>query len=331
VRCDGAKAFVGSVCKLFNKKMGVKVHSIEPYSPQQNGQVERVNQEIMRHLRAIVLSQESGVNSQLRWGLLAPAARRIVNNTFNWETGTTPNELLYGGYADTELSLFEEQYALGEGESVPGWRYARELEEAQWMLLQRSELHQEEVLKAVIQAAESRGAREIQEGEWVLVRRGGMSQRPKGKLQSRYMGPYLVVDRPDPTSSLVSCQHLATKQTCKFHMSDVQVVDLSHYHQITDAMPLALRDEWTYLIDSVVGHRPEGNRKLPSGRLRQKSSYSFLVKYALLPESNEVGEENPCWQPWANCQHLTALRDYCARPEVSRVLGPNFYVSDGEE
>lgn len=331
IRCDGAKAFVGSVCRLFNKKMGVKVHSIEPYSPQQNGQVERVNQEIMRHLRAIVLSQESGVNSQLRWGLLAPAARRIVNNTFNWETGTTPNELLYGGYADTEMSLFEEHYALGEGESVPGWRYACELEEAQWMLLRRSELHQEEVLKAVLQAAESRGAREIQEGEWVLVRRGGMSQRPKGKLQSRYMGPYLVVDRPDPTSSLVSCQHLATKQTGKFHMSDVQVVDLSHYHQITDAMPLALRDEWTYLIDSVVGHRPEGNRKLPSGRLRQKSSYSFLVKYALLPESNEVGEENPCWQPWANCQHLIALRDYCARPEVSRVLGPNFYVSDGEE
>jgi hypothetical protein len=99
--CDGAKTFVGSVCKLFNKKIGVKVHSIEPYSPQQNGQVERVNQEIMRHLRAIVLSQESGVNSQLRWGLLAPAARRIVNNTFNWETGTTLNELLYRGYADS--------------------------------------------------------------------------------------------------------------------------------------------------------------------------------------------------------------------------------------
>jgi hypothetical protein len=330
VRCDGAKAFVGSVCKLFNKRMGVKVHSIEPYAPQQNGQVERVNQEIMRHLRAIVLSGESGVNSQLRWGVLAPAARRIVNNTVNWETGVSPNELLYGGYADTELSLFEEHRAFREGEAVSGWSFAQELEAAQWELLRRSELHQEKVMSEVIRVAASKGLREIQEGEWVLVKRGGLGQRPKGKLQSRYMGPYLVVDRPDPTTSIVVCQHLGTKQVCKFHMSDVQVVDMSHYQEVSDATPLALKDEWTYLVDSIVAHRPVGNRKLASGRLRPKQSYSFLVRYALLPDSNETGEENPCWQPWSNCQHLSALRDYCAKPEVSKDLGSNFYVSDGE-
>jgi hypothetical protein len=253
-----------------------------------------------------------------------------VNNTVNWETGVTPNDLLYGGYADTELSLFEEHRAFGEGEAVPGWRFAQELEEAQWELLRRSELHQEKVLSEVIQVAESKGVREIREGEWVLAKRGGLGQRPKGKLQSRYMGPYLVVDRPDPTTSVVSCQHLGTKQVCKFHMSELQAVDLSHYQDVRDAVPIALRDEWTYLIDAIVGHRPTGNRKLASGRLRPKQSYSFFVRYALLPVSSEAGEENPCWQPWSNCQHLTALRDYCAKPEVSRELGANFYVSDGE-
>ena len=331
VRCDGAKAFLGSVCRLFNRKMGVKVHSIEPYSPQQNGQVERANQEVMRHLRAIVLSEESGVNSQFRWGMLAPAVRRILNNTVNWETGVTPNDLLYGGYADTEMLLFEDHSAVGEGASVPGWIFARELEEAQWEILRRSELHQEKVLEAVIQKAEEKGVREVREGEWVLVRRGGLGQRPKSKLQSRYMGPYLVVDREDPTSSIISCQHLATKVVSKFHLSEVQVVDLSHYREVGDAMPLALRDEWTYLIDSIVAHRPAGNRRMASGRLRAKNQYSFSVKYALLPESAEVGEENPCWQPWSNCQHLTALRDYCAKADVRRELGDDFYVSDHEE
>jgi hypothetical protein len=187
------------------------------------------------------------------------------------------------------------------------------------------------VLASVIKAAKDKGVREVREGEWVLVRRGGMGQRPKTKLQSRYMGPYLVVDREDPASSIISCQHLATKVVSKFHLSEVQVVDLSHYREVTDAIPVALRDEWTYMIDSIVAHRPAGTRKMASGRLRAKQSYSFLVKYALLPESTEVGEENPCWQPWWNCQHLTALRDYCARADVRRELGDNFYVSDHEE
>jgi len=330
LRCDGAKAFVGSVCKYFNKRMGVKVHSIEPYSPQQNGQVERVNQEIMRHLRAIVLGEESGVNSQMRWGLLSSAARRIINNTLNWETGQTPNELLYGSYADTELSLFDEHPAVGEGEAVPGWRYVRELEEAQWELLRRSELHQERVLEEVLKTAERKGVREVHEGDWVLVRRGGLGRRPKSKLQSRYMGPFLVVDRSDPAESLVRCQHLATKQISLFHMSDLQGVSLEHFREVSDAAPLALRDEWTYMVDSIVGHRPGGPRRTAGGRLRAKSAYSFLVRYALLPESTEAGAENPCWQPWSHCQHLTALRDYCAKPEVLRDLGKEFYVSDGD-
>ena len=109
------------------------------------------------------------------------------------------------------------------------------------------------------------------------------------------------------------------------------MVDLSNYQDVQDAVPVSLRDEWTYLIEAIVGHRPAGDRKLASGRRRPKSSYSFLVKYAFLPESTEAGEENPCWQPWSNCQHLSALRDYCAKLEVKRELGADFYVSDGED
>jgi hypothetical protein len=331
LRCDGAKAFLGSVCKYFNRIMKVKVKSIEPYSPYQNGQVERSNQEIMRHLRAMIVSEDSGPNSQWRWGLLASAARRIINNTVNWETGVNPNELLYGGYADTELALFESVPAEAAGQSVPGWMFAKELEEAQAELLRRSEIYQEKLLIKVQEAALAAGVREIQEGEWVLAKRGGMSQRPKSKLQCRYMGPYLVLSRPDPTSSIVTCQHLATKQVCKFHMSELQVVKLDNYVSVLDAVPVALRDEWTYMVDSILAHRPAGARKLASGRLRPKSSYAFLVKYALLAESNEVGQENPCWQPWTNCQHLSALREYCAKPEVRRELGEHFYVSDTED
>ena len=331
LRCDGAKAFLGSVCRYFNRMMKVKLHAIEPYSPQQNGQCERVNQEVMRHLRAMIISDESGANSHFRWGLLASAARRILNNTINWETGVTPNELLYGGYADTDLCLMGDHPALQAGQSTPGWLFAKELEECQAELLRRSELHQEELLEKVRIKSEAAGVREIEGGVWVLAKRGGLGKRPKTKLQSRYMGPYLVVNRSDPAISIVQCQHLATKKIVKFHMSELVVVDLSNYVEVNDAIPISLKDEWTYMVESIVEHKPCGPRKTRGGSLRRKGMYQFKVKYALLPESTEVGEENPCWQPWENCEHLSALKQYCAKPEVLRDLGKDFYVSEEED
>ena len=279
----------------------------------------------------MIISDESGANSHFRWGLLASAARRIVNNSINWETGVTPNELLHGGYADTDLCLMGDQPGPQQGQSTPGWKFAKELEDCQAEILRRSERYQEGLLEEVIAKAEAKGVRQLEGGVWVLAKRGGLGKRPKTKLQSRYMGPYLVVNRSDPASSLVNCQHLATKKVVKFHMSELVVVDLSSFQDVNEAIPISLKDNWTYMVESIVEHKPLGPRKTRGGSLRKKSMYSFKVKYALLPESVEVGEENPCWQPWDNCEHLEALKQYCLKPDVLRELGRDFYVSEEED
>ena len=87
VRCDRAKAFLKSVLARFQKLTGVLTHPTLSYSPMQNGQCERANQEVMRHLRAMVLSKPG---AQKRWGLLTSAVRRILNNTIHSDTGCTP-------------------------------------------------------------------------------------------------------------------------------------------------------------------------------------------------------------------------------------------------
>jgi hypothetical protein len=145
VRCDGAKAFVKSVVKRLNKLVGVAVHPILPYSPYQNGQVERYNQEVMRHLRTIILGNDGRhVLRAKRWGLHTSAVcRRLLNNTKNSDTGCTPNELLYGGFGDTEASLFMEDLVREEGEPEAGWKFAKELEDLQFEILKRSEEHQQ--------------------------------------------------------------------------------------------------------------------------------------------------------------------------------------------
>lgn len=325
VRCDRAKAFLKSVLARFQKMTGVLTHPTLSYSPMQNGQCERANQEVMRHLRAMVLSKPG---AQKRWGLLTPAVRRILNNTINSDTGCTPNELIYGGYGDTEASMFVEELVQEEGETMAGWLYAKELEEAQFDILRRSELHQEQRLQAAARKVVSGVQRKIEDGVLVLASRGtSLGGRPKGKLQSRYTGPYLVVDRINSLDSLVKCQHLGTKIVEMFHMHELVVVDLKDLSG-EELEISAMQDHWTYKVLGIEAFRPEGPRKV-TGRLRAKSKYEFLVRYDL-PESSEVGDENPAWQPFAYVKHLSALKTFCSLPAVQQQLGGNFYVSDDE-
>ena len=180
----------------------------------------------MRHLRAMVISKPG---SQKRWGLLTPAVRRILNNTVHSDTGCTANELIYGGYGDTEASMFVDDLVQEEGEAMAGWIYAKELEEAQFEILRKSELHQEERLLVAAGKAASGIQRKKEEGALVLASRGtSLGGRPKGKLQSRFTGPYLVLDRDQPLDSLVKCQHLGMKTVEMFHVHELVVVDLHH-------------------------------------------------------------------------------------------------------
>ena len=327
VRCDRAKAFLKSVLKRFQKMVGVDTHPTLPFSPQQNGQCERANQEVMRHLRAMVLSKPG---AHRRWGLLTPAVRRILNNTVHSETGCSPNELIYGGYGDTEASMFVEDLVQEDGETMAGWLYAKQLEDAQFEILRQSELFQEQRLEAAAKRSLEKGQRQILEGDLVLASRGGFGGRPKEKLQSRFTGPYLVLDRPDPTCSLVKTQHLGTKVVEIFHMSDLVVVELNHLSE-SEMEASAIQDNWTYKVVSIEAFKPEGPRRLSGSnkRLKPKGKYEFLVLYDL-PRSTEKGDENPAWQPYENVKHLAALKEFCAQPHVLQQLGDTFYVSDNE-
>jgi hypothetical protein len=326
LRADGAKAFHGSVLKSLNRMLGVENHATLAYSPYQNGQNERQNQEIGRHLRALVLGDVLGTNSRNRWGVLCSAAQRILNNTVHGDLMATPNELMLGGYGDSDMAMFQDDPAVGEGEEVMASEYARELEEAQFRLLTRSEKHQEQILSKVMEQAEREGRRQIEEGQYVLALRGGLGGRPKEKLQCRYTGPYLVTQRPDPAHSIVECMHIATRELVNFHMDTLQVCNMSHFSDVAAAIPYAERDDWTYTVERIISHRPTG----PRGR-RAKSRYEFEVLYRNIPRSSEPGDENPSFQPWSNVKHLSALKDYCRQPAVAAELGAGFYVSENED
>jgi len=141
VRCDNAKAFLGSVVTLLLRLLGSTLHPVTPYAHWQNGQVERANKEILRHLRALLISGVAGP-SERRWSTLICGARRICMNTVNASTGVTPNDLVFGGFADSDESLFQEPSIKPSNSEKPE-SFVLELQREQAALLLRAEEYQQ--------------------------------------------------------------------------------------------------------------------------------------------------------------------------------------------
>lgn len=89
ITADNGRQFVSDEFKSFCRELGVSIYFTTPYSPQQNGEVERQNRDILKRLR-ISQSQKSNWYDDLLLYLT------MYNSTPHSTTGKTPSELFFG-------------------------------------------------------------------------------------------------------------------------------------------------------------------------------------------------------------------------------------------
>jgi len=279
----------------------VKPHFVAPYSHQSNGQVENANRRVEHILRQMILDAKLGEPSRNNWSVLLPMCRSILNSKVVHRHGCTANELLYGATSERS-SIFEDEPWREDAPPsvVPSHSDAASAAEvtiAQWRaqhetLLARCESAQDELVQklAEMQGPEAAELSSLVPGDAVLV---SAEERPVHKLGARWLGPYLVVAEPEGQRVLL--QHLSSKKVSEFALNMLKRCDLSLISDVNDWLPLAAADHFEYLVQSVEQHRP-ARRRLPSGKLRPKSDFDFLVRWEGLPD----GEDNPSWEPWSN-------------------------------
>jgi hypothetical protein len=325
VRSDNAKAFLGSVVTLLLRLLGAQAHPVSAFAHWQNGQVERAHREIMRHLRALIIGDVAGINSVVKWSTLLHGARRICMNTVNSSTGVTPNDLVYGGFADSDEALFQEPM-LKPSSAGTADAFVLELQSEQMKMVAHADEYQQKRFEFIISRTDDEGDRSLHDGDWVLCYRGGLPHgRPRTKLQLPWTGPWKVVDRSDdPLNPRVRCIHAASRKVETFGRRELRSFNADLMDGPDDFAKSAQRDEWDYNVECILSHRPEGPRRLHSGSLRRKDSYQFSVRYKFLPLSDEAGSENPSWQPYHNVRFTEALYQYCQQPAVARQLGSDF-------
>lgn len=321
VRCDNAKAFAAAVTTQLLKRAKVRQHFTAPYSHNSNGQVENANRRVMEIMRAMILDDRLGPQTALQWSLLLPAVRRVLMSRMILEYGCCPNDIAYNFSPENEDSIFAEEF-WKPGNQEP----TRDLDSVVITTLQRQhqvlidaceEAQDVHIAKlAALNEETEVDASPILPGEFVLV---NMKERPHSKINSPWSGPWQVIEQQDndPTHPIILLQHIASKKVDRFNASMCKRCNLDLFRTLEEAIPVAAADNFEYEIESILSHRPRGERKR-----KRRDLYEFQVLWRGI----ERGEDNPSWEPWAN-ESLRAsdpLQAYCSRDDVIAELGHDF-------
>ena len=321
LRCDNAKAFTSAIVKALLGRSHVKQHLTAPYSHQSNGQVENCNRRVMEILRSLVLDDRLGVNTHTKWSLLLPQVRRVLMTRTVLQHGCTPNEIAYMHCPETEASIFESESWMPPFASVeaePAW--VNKLAKQHEQLILICEEKQDDLIQKLAQMNIPNAARKLEIGDCALLK---LTERPHGKVQAPWAGPFLVVSFPDHNADaqMVCCQHLSNKKISLLHLNMLKFCDMSLMSRIEDAIPYAAKDSFEYEIAEIMAHRPTGPRKI-NGVLRPKSDFEFKCLW----KDIELSEENPSWEPWTNSslRSCEAYQAYTSTPAFVATYGQKF-------
>jgi hypothetical protein len=255
------------------------------YRPQSNGIAERANREIIRHLRAIVLTDRV----KKLWSLALPMVQRIMNALKSSATGYAPSTIVYGSCVNLDRGLMA---GYKPSEHTTYNDYVTHLHQLQVQCIAASQRH---LAIKHDRATQSGLSHELAVGSYVVMSR--LETSVDTKLDSPYTGPYLIVSRVHNSYTL---QDLRTSKEFVVDASRLRTFQVS---EGIDPLKIAALDMDEDIVDIILDHRT------PS--LRAKKQYEFKVKFI---DTTEV------WLPYMQVRHNSALDTYIRDKPVLQKL-----------
>ena len=302
-RWDNCSQFEGHLVRCLLALVGANRNPSVPYNPETNGIVERVIQEIMRHLRFIC--NERRMHTE--WDIYLPLVLRILNAEPVVTIGLSPAEILLPGI-DLEAGFFPTAETrpskasinaipdLARRQAIKKW-----LNHLQDLQVQAIKVAGERatVVKRKIKDKAPKITRKFEEGDYVVTEwRAG---RPH-KLSCKYQGPYEVVKQL--SNSTYRVRDPADNTEKEKHVSELFRYYLSEEEDVRDTIAM---DEFEELVERVVDHRrPEGSTSL--------RELDFKIRWS------GKGPAEDTWHPYSEMTRkggLAAFWDYVkAHPEL---------------
>ncbi len=306
---DRGSQFINEVVEILMILMGVEKIEGTPYSKEENSIVERVNKEVLRHLRAFLQDQKVLED----WVDNLPLVQRIINSTPHSSIGVSPAQLLFGNAVQLDRELYtKEGVEKSENRSTTNYRdYIDKMLALQSRLISIAQSFQKET---DVKNLKKRGGQEEADetvfpvNSYVLVRypHTALGHKPPTKLHSPWRGPLRVVNR---IGSIYTLQDIVTMK-----LEDVHVTLLKPFvydETQTDPAKVAMTDKQYFVVEAIRKHK---------GNPQKRSTLKFLVKW------KDHDETKNTWEPWSGLRTNAILHEYLKSHKTLQHLVPEDFV-----
>lgn len=280
LRSDRGSQYVNNIIGEFTTLVVTTPQHTLAYSKEENAIVERCNKEVMRHLRAIIL--ESRVQENWSCDQL-PLVQRILNCEVKTNTGVSPAELLFGNAIDLGRRVLTEPVHMSE---KPISEYMDNLLKKQTLLIEVAQETQQKHDTHHLSGFDPDFTEYPINSYVLLIPPEG--NRPK--LSPRKKGPYRVVNF---VGSKYTLQDLLSSKNFDVHISKLSPFNFDVTR--TDPKTIAMDDAQEFLIDSIISHRGDRNRR---------TTMEFLVKW------QGYSDDANSWEPYSELRDTDQLLAY---------------------
>jgi len=293
ITTDSGSNFKSILMDGLMTRLGADHQLTKAYSKEQNGLVERVNKEVLSHLRTIIFDRRV----QSKWSKYLPIVQRYINTSVHSATGCTPASIVFPSGAEIDKEL------LVDTSGVVVSSYIRDMQAAQASIIEIAERNLRQRDQAHMESRQGVEP-EFEEGSYVLVehRHNSLRRGPKSKMLPFKAGPYLVHKKLN--EGMYTLRDLITMRPKDFHVS--HLTPFRHDERTLQPIYVATTD----MFDEFVVER------VLEMRGRRKSDISFKVRWA------GYGEADDTWISWKDGRNTTAVQTFLhghADPYIRRL------------
>ena len=285
--------------------MDVQHLTIMPYSHEENSIVERVNKEVMRHLRAIVFDKRVKPS----WSVYTPLVQRILNASIVKSIGVTPASIVFGNNIDLDRGILKPHRHLPD---TTLHEYLRQMSNAQASIIAIAQETQRVINNEHINR-QQRMATTITQfpiNTYVKIKHHPATLkivRPT-KLTTKYKGPYRVINN---VGSRYTVQNLVSMKEEEYLATDLQPFLFDP--NVVDPRVVARNSVDEFDIHSIRDIRGPRHRNQ-----WMRSTVEFLVHW------DGYNDTHDSWEPYAYLRDTEQLHAYLRQHTLTYLIPNKF-------